>query len=68
MSKCPRCKKDLTFLDYKKTRTELGEYRKNEYKSDVSNLHNLEFYCPECHHFLFNNEGKAFALLKEEGK
>ena len=73
MAKCPKCKKEIDYLNY----IESGEmqyrfrvinnntfFEQNEFYPDNASIY---FECPECGEILFTNIEEAIKFLAEKG-
>ena len=71
MAICPKCKKEIEYLDYCAITHTTGVLQIDDglplYDEDWHPLHEAEFTfeCPECRAELFNNEQEASDFIKD---
>ena len=71
MALCPKCKKEIEYLDYCAITHTTGVLQIDDglplYDEDWHPLHEAEFTfeCPECRAELFNNEREASDFIKD---
>lgn len=65
MTKCPKCKEDISYLEYTKTIEGTTEYIDDGLSyDDDTNVSAIIFFCPECLEPLFQNHAEAEDFLK----
>lgn len=61
---CPKCNKEISYLDFCSSGTTGGRFYDNGYWDKVYEIDKIGFFCPKCLKELFTDDEEALKFLK----